>query len=137
MPNGAPQVPPLRLFLVVILVFFFAGSLRRTIWHSDTGVRGFAASASLPRLSPKGHPNDPPVARWLRPRLMDALAHRREFAVAFDIRLYRIAIVFLPISTLLLSLLFFFGRRFFIFDHAIFSMHSLAFMGLLFTLITL
>jgi hypothetical protein len=38
------------------------------------------------------------------------------------------------VGTLLLSLLFVFQRRLFVYDHAIFTMHSLSFMGLLFTL---
>jgi hypothetical protein len=37
----------------------------------------------------------------------------------------------LPISALLLSILFVFQRRFYVFDHLIFSMHSLSFQGVL------
>jgi hypothetical protein len=43
----------------------------------------------------------------------------------------------LPISALFLSLLFVFQRRFYVFDHLIFSMHSLSFQGLLLSLIFL
>lgn len=45
----------------------------------------------------------------------------------------RFAFLMLPISTLLLSVLFVFQRRFFLFDHMIFSLHSLSAMGLLLT----
>jgi len=40
----------------------------------------------------------------------------------------------LPISALLLSLLFVFQRKFYLFDHTIFSLHSLSAMGVAITL---
>lgn len=131
----ASQMPPLRLFLVVVLVFFFAGSLRDfakpTVYHTTT------VGAPHTKLKIEGHPLLQSGFRWVLPRVAYASTHQREFRMALGDWLHRIAIVFLPISTLLLSLLFVFKRRLFIFDHAIFSMHSLSFMGLLFTLITL
>lgn len=132
----AYQIPPLRLFLVVVIVFFLAGSLRGLV-EPD-------------RISPPAHPGRIPsyalagvnpavrsVAGWAVPKANYALAHPREFIMQLDGWLHRVAIAFLPISAAILGLLFVFNRRFFIFDHAIFSMHSLSFQGLLFTLITL
>jgi hypothetical protein len=131
----AAQMPPLRLFLVVVVIFFLAGSLRDIA--RPRVYRGAPPGAPHTKLQIDDNPVLSSGFRWLEPRLAYARTHQHEFAMAFEGWLHRIAIVFLPVSTLLLSLLFIFQRRFFIFDHAIFSMHSLAFMGLLFTLITL
>jgi len=129
------QIPPLRLFLVVIVLFFLAGSLRgfiepgRDISRSNLGrMPAYAFSGAPPTVRA--------VAAWVRPKVNYALGHPREFIMEFDSWLHRVAIAFLPISAAILGLLFVFNRRFFIFDHAIFSMHSLSFQGLLFTVIT-
>jgi hypothetical protein len=50
---------------------------------------------------------------------------------------HRLAFLMLPVAAALLSLLYVFQRRFYIFDHLIFSMHSLAFQGLLISAIFL
>ncbi len=134
------QTPPFRLFLVVILLFFFAGGIRDFVKPST--VRWFQADAPT-----KGRTDIQilgiwleairSLAAWLKPRLTYVAAHPRELAMGMADWMHRIAIMLLPISTLVLSLLFAFQRRFFVFDHAIFSMHSLSFMGLLATAITL
>jgi hypothetical protein len=49
----------------------------------------------------------------------------------------RFAILMLPIAAVMLSVLFVFKRGVYVFDHLIFSMHSLAFQGLLLTAIFL
>jgi hypothetical protein len=46
----------------------------------------------------------------------------------------RFAFLMLPISAGLLSLLYVFQRRFYVFDHVIFSLHSLSALGLLLSL---
>ena len=154
--HRAAQMPPLRLFLVVILMFFFAGSLSEMIhpssmrWahRTDDGrpaqftlmdeppasSTAKPAARAAPALSPS---TVRAINAWFGPRLAYISTHQREFATAMESWAHRIAIVFLPIATLLLGLLFVFQRRFFIFDHAIFSMHSLSFQGLLFTVVTL
>jgi hypothetical protein len=43
----------------------------------------------------------------------------------------RLAVLALPIAALLLSVLFLFKKNVYVFDHLIFSMHSLSFQGLL------
>lgn len=134
----ASQMPPLRLFLVVILLFFFVGSVREFAEPSHVEwVKLDAPAKAPPEVNLGGGPTIHALGAWLKPRVIYVSAHQREFAMGMESWLHRIAILFLPISTLLLSLLFVFQRRFFIFDHAIFSMHSLSFMGLLFTVITL
>src|SRR5262249_44406143 len=45
----------------------------------------------------------------------------------------RFAVLMLPLAALLLSALFVFKRGVYVFDHLIFSMHSLSFQGLLVT----
>jgi hypothetical protein len=137
----ASQMPPLRLFLVVILVFFLSGNLREILDPSrDALIQPSQPGAHLP-ASTAFNLEGPPLARafgaWFKPRAIYASTHRREVAMALDSWLHRIAILFLPISTLILGGLFIFKRRFFLFDHAIFSMHSLSFMGMLFTGVTL
>jgi hypothetical protein len=50
---------------------------------------------------------------------------------------HQFAILLLPIAALMLTLLFVFKRGVYVFDHLIFSMHSLSFQGLLLTVIFL
>jgi hypothetical protein len=44
---------------------------------------------------------------------------------------HRFAFLMLPVSALFLSILFAFQQRFYVFDHLIFSMHSLSLQGVL------
>jgi hypothetical protein len=130
----ASQTPPLRLFLVMVVVVFFVGGLTPGAHRAVNFYRGDSPGHSTVHLAVSGDPQVRPFIEWLRPRLNYAINHQQEFASAVESWFHRIAIMFLPVSTLILSLIFVFRRRFFIFDHAIFSMHSLSFMGLLFTL---
>ena len=131
------QTPPLRLFLVVVLIVFLAGGLRELAHPLGPLIQADAPSKTPSSVSQTGNPTAKAFSNWLNPRLAYAETHQREFAMALEGWLHRIAIIFLPISTLLLGLLFVFKRGVFLYDHAIFSMHSLSFMGLLFTTITL
>ncbi|MBA3810253.1 MAG: DUF3667 domain-containing protein [Caulobacteraceae bacterium] len=133
--HRASQMPPLRLFLVVVLLFFLAGNIRDLAEPSPTAIR--TVVLPMPPLSAQIDRRARTIAAWFRPRLQYASTHQREIGMAMDSWLHRIAIVLLPLSTAFLSLLFVFRRRVFVYDHAIFAMHSLAFMGLLFTLIAL
>jgi hypothetical protein len=135
----ASQMPPLRLFLVVVVVFFLAGSLRDAVHPpSKPHVKVTPSSAAQhTKIDLGGNSRLRALGAWLNPRVEYSSTHPREFAAAMESWAHRAAIIFLPISTLLLALLFMFRRRFFLFDHAIFSMHSLSFMGLLATAITL
>jgi hypothetical protein len=135
--HRAAQMPPLRLFLVAIVVFFLAGSLREMAHPMAPLFQKDFPAETTPSFSPGSSPAVRAFAAWLNPRLTAAVTHQREFGAAVEGWLHRIAIAFLPVSTLLLGLLFVFQRRFLLFDHAIFSMHSLAFMALLFSVVTL
>ncbi len=132
----APQMPPLRLFLVVIVLFFLAGSVRDLV-HPQSSVVVGGPTRGVSRLDFAGDARARALGRWLTPRLNYTMSHQREFAVGLESWAHRAAIIFLPISTLLLAMLFVFRRRFVVFDHAIFSMHSLSFMGLLGTVLSL
>lgn len=130
------QIPPLRLFLVVIVLFFLAGSLRGIV-EPESGRSDYKVNHVPLSVFSGSPPGVRAFAAWAVPRANYAQDHPHEFTMQVESWLHRVAIAFLPISALILGLLFVFNRRFYIFDHAIFSMHSLAFMGLLFTLITL
>jgi len=132
----APQMPPLRLFLVVIVAFFLAGSLRDLLHPSHTAVATPQGATVPSHLNFNSGSKIQALGDWLMPRVNYASTHQREFGAAMESWTHRAAIIFLPISTLILTLLFVFQRRFFVFDHAIFSMHSLSFMGLLGTAVT-
>jgi len=129
----ASQTPPLRLFLVVIVVVFFVGGLTPGAHRPVNFYKSDSPGHATVDLGVSSDPEVRPYLEWLRPRLNYVINHQQEFASAVESWFHRIAVMFLPVATLLLSLLFVFRRRFFIFDHAIFSMHSLSFMGLLFT----
>ncbi len=131
------QTPPLRLFLVVILLFFIAGDLREIVQPAGEWFRKDSPTESVPTLTPGDTQASRAFTAWLNPRMRSAVTHQHEFGVAVAGWLHRIAIIFLPISTLLLGVLFISRPRTFLYDHAIFSMHSLSFMALLFTAVTL
>jgi hypothetical protein len=154
--HRAPQIPPLRLFLVVLLAIFVIGGLgggsgfnitkpgRTTMGH-DTVVT-VTGSKSLSELSPAqraeiqqnisnmkvvvgGATPNLVATNWLRDRLSRTLADPERFYLILEQWAERFAILMLPVSALLLSVLFVFQRRFYLFDHTIFSLHSLSAMG--------
>lgn len=141
----AYQMPPLRLFLVVVVAFFLAGNLKDAISPSRThwmavNLTSRRARPAIVEMSPSDLSEmdaSGPLGRWAKPRVVYALSHPRELAMNVESWLHRVAIAFLPISALILGLLFVFPRRFFLYDHAIFSMQSLSFLGLLLTVATL
>lgn len=136
----AYQMPPLRLFLVVIVVFFLAGDLKNAISPPHAYLVRVGGGPTVVRVDPGDLVEmdaSGPLGRWAKPRIIYALSHPRELAMTVESWLHRVAIAFLPISTLILGLLFILPRRFFLYDHAIFSMHSLSFLGLLLTTATL
>lgn len=84
--------------------------------------------------------NDPRLQsfkHWAEARLKAVKEDPERFALIMEIWLHRVAILALPVSALMLTLLFIFNRRFFVFDHLVFSMHSLSFQMLLATVILL
>lgn len=144
----APQIPPFRLFLVVVLLVFFAGGLGGT----DANVVNFRAGReqviSTPGLKisvdERSKSHGPEVERgqggferWMEEHARAAGQNPEAFGHSLHAWGHRLAVLALPIAALLLGLLFVTRKRFFLFDHLIFAMHSLSFQGLLLSLMFL
>jgi hypothetical protein len=154
--HRAPQIPPLRLFLVVLLAIFLVGGLTSGRGRPDhAGAKPAAADAkptappgsrSLIVMTPEerekmrgelgkinvelgGQKPNAAATNWLRTRLSKTLDDPERFLLIMEAWSERFAFLMLPFSTLMLSILFIFQRRFFLFDHTIFSLHSLSAVG--------
>jgi len=131
----APQVPPLRMFFVVLLLVFVAGEIASSRGHVhftnlqiDPGDRAELMKTEVHVYAPW----DAALTGWMRTHLGAAADHPDRLAAAMGAWAHDFAFLTLPLSGLLLSMLFLFQRRFVLFDHLVFSMHSLSFQGLLF-----
>jgi hypothetical protein len=166
--HRAPQIPPLRLFLVVLLAVFFAASIgsrgvtvnttttddqgkvlaektRRISNLSDlspteqAAVRDALAKANVSVEVGKAKANVSGASRavreevksWWKTRLTKTFEDPERFKLVLEQWSERFAFLTLPLATALLSLLFMVQRQFYIFDHTIFSLHSLSATGLL------
>jgi hypothetical protein len=135
----AGQIPPLRLFLVVVLLFFLAGGLVdqppnarvKAPVGGTTPLVDIAGAHVMVQTIHNGSGAPKIVTDWFLPRVAYAQAHHVEFSLVLESWAHRFAILLLPVTALMMGLLFAFQRRFFLYDHLIFSMHSLSFMGLL------
>ena len=144
----APQIPPFRLFLVVILLVFLAGSLGGTDANVATSGDGREQVVSVPGIEigvderpeapgPKVETGQSDFEHWMEERAKAAMRNPQAFGHSLHTWGHRLAVLALPIAAGLLGLLFVFQRRFYLFDHLIFSMHSLSFQGLLLSLVFL
>ena len=160
--HRAAQIPPFRLFLIVLVLVFFAGGLsfgHGGKGHDRTNVNLQVATpeqaAQLIQKSPdmsaedkadlndamtqlskaqkKGYATNP----YLAERVEHSVKNPEAFKLAMEEWGHRFAILMLPISAALLTVIFVFKRGVYVFDHLIFSMHSLSFQGLLLTTIFL
>lgn len=155
--HRASQIPPFRLFLVVLLLVFFTGGLKlgagpmpleaRTI--ADPSVQAklnwsakdkadFAEAMDNLNKAATGKP-DPKIHTFVRgtfwtERAKKAVQNPEALTSAMEQWGHRFAILMLPIAALMLSVLFAFRKNVYVFDHLIFSMHSLSFQGLVVTL---
>ena len=128
----ASQVPPLRVFLIVLLLLFLIGEAVSGVNHMQ-----------ILKIDPKdvSHINDIRVSvykpwdealtNWTRIHVSGAAAHPDQFIAAMASWAHDFAFLSLPIYGLILAGIFIFRRSFVLFDHLIFSMHSLSFLGLL------
>lgn len=152
--HRAPQIPPLRMFLVVLLVVFMVGALMPKQNHPvnfGTVSAKDGSTKTLSELTPAerekvkaatakvhvklGSDHDNVAAtNWLQQRLQRAIDDPERFYLVLESWGERFAFLLLPLSTLLLSIAFFWKRDVFVFDHVIFSLHSLSFLGLLVSL---
>ena len=136
--HRASQIPPFRLFLIVLVVVFFAGSLslqrypvnldgvrpENAFFASDPGDQAdFKRAFDALRAKPD--------TRWIVGRGERAVKDPQAVLRSMGEWGHQFAILMLPIAAVLLSLLFVFKRGVYVFDHLIFAMHSLSFQGLL------
>src|SRR6185312_2622030 len=136
---------PFRIFLVVLLLVFFTGGLsldehrtnikispldspelQKELSPSDRGDLKQASQALKEKLA-KPKPGASPTEAWLRSQLSKALGNQEGFKAVLAEWAQRFAILMLPIAALMLGVLFLFKKGVYLFDHLIFSMHSLAF----------
>ena len=153
--HRAPQVPPLRLFLVILLGLFLIGLSRspKIVPSSPLPTTQAERAAAIKEIENNKdiEPQDKKEiieslrarngglitdsknvnVQWWIAKINYAKTHQSEFWQAIQNWAERFAILVLPMSALLLSLLFIFQPRFFLFDHVVFSMHSLSFQCLL------
>jgi hypothetical protein len=151
--HRASQVPPFRIFLIVVLMVFFTGGLdvsvnRQNIklvtLDSNEVPKGMSAAdrADFQKVAQtlrtefsKPKASASPSEKWLRAQLVKALSNQDAFKAALAEWAERFAILMLPIAALMLTVLFVFKKGVYVFDHLIFSMHSLSFQGLLLSVI--
>ena len=147
------QVPPFRIFLIVLLLVFFTGSLDVRANHMNFKLATLDSPELQKTLSPgdrkdfkqameamraefaKPKPTAKPGELWLRAQMVKALGNPDAFKAALAEWAERFAILMLPIAAILLTVLFVFKKGVYVFDHLIFSMHSLAFQGLLLSVV--
>lgn len=153
--HRAPQVPPLRLFLVALLLLFLVGTNLGSTTSKPNVLPPGNAQEELKRVENDknlsaadkreivndiktaqieiGNRKPSARAKWLEARVKYVVAHQSEFWQAVQNWAERFAFLMLPLAAILMSILFVLQRRFFLYDHIIFSMHSLSFICLLLT----
>lgn len=153
--HRAPQVPPLRLFLVVLLLVFTCGSIGGagsavTIVMDDNG-KVIGKTERLDQLTPQqralakasimkvkvatGSNAGADLGGWVQGRLLRVLDDPDKFMLVLEKWSERFAFLMLPLAAGLLGLLFVFQRRFYFYDHIIFSLHSLSASGVLLSVV--
>ncbi|HEY1750978.1 MAG TPA: DUF3667 domain-containing protein [Caulobacteraceae bacterium] len=130
--HRAPQAPPFRTFLIVVVLVFLTAGLGAQAapkWNlSDSGAGLKSSQGVSVNIVGQGNAK---IGKWLSDRLIVASKHPEAFQAELNTWAQRLVFLALPISALLLGLVFFWKRGVFMFDHLIFSMHSLSFQGLL------
>jgi hypothetical protein len=124
------QIPPFRLFLIVVVLVFLAAGLgppRRAPIVDLGAQRAPQQNGFHIHVAPAGNLTD----QWLTARITAAAKDPIRFEATLTEWAQRLAVLALPVSAALLGLLFFWRRGVYMFDHLIFSMHSLSFQGLL------
>jgi hypothetical protein len=154
--HRAAQIPPFRLFLVVLVLVFFTGGLsfghggkhaRVKVANPEQATQLIQKNAELTdqdkadlneAMTQLGKVrNGQSSNAYVRERAEHAVKNPEAFARALEEWGHRFAILMLPISAAMLAVIFAFKRGVYVFDHLIFSMHSLSFQGLLLTAIFL
>jgi hypothetical protein len=137
----ASQIPPMRLVLVTLLIVFLAGGWAGRSSNLDVAhTPSEADKAELKKadigLHMEGMPTivNTDVTEWLRVHVTRAINNPERLIDVMHEKAHDFAFLMLPISAFLLALIFVFRPGFVLFDHFIFSMHSLSFQGLLLSL---
>ena len=128
------QIPPFRLFLIVVVLVFLAVSLgpqKRPVFDLGGEPGAEPSGLQVHVAAPTGELAD----QWVTTRLKIAAKDPARFEALLTEWAQRLAVLALPTSAALLGLLFFWRRGVYMFDHLIFSMHSLSFQGLLVALV--
>lgn len=134
--HRAAQIPPFRLFLIVLLLVFFAGQQNfqtNNVKFKFAPAEEFAKTPQqIAEFKKVGDAmQTTPNGRWLVSHAQMAIKNPQALLQAMEQWSHQFAILMLPIAGLMLSMLFVFKRGVYVFDHLIFSMHSLSFQGLL------
>jgi hypothetical protein len=135
--HRAVQVPPFRIFLIVLLLVFFAASIDVSRGHRNFRLvppnSPEAANIMSPEIQKRMNVQvgDAKASAWLKERLLFSLNHQDAFFRSVAEWSQRFAFLMLPIAALILTVLFVFKKGVYVFDHLIFTMHSLSFQGLL------
>jgi hypothetical protein len=131
------QIPPFRLFLVVVVLVFLVAGLEpssKTTALQLTGQGGeLRTDTDVDFRFVRGARNDA-LGTWVTTRLKQAAKNPQSFENTLTQWAQRLAVLTLPLSAGMLGLMFFWRRGIYLFDHLIFSMHSLSFQGLLLSL---
>lgn len=128
----AGQIPPLRLFFVMLLLFFGSGSFFSHVHLQSLPLDPAALARSLQAAHLSGRP-----AAWAQIHIERAAADPKRFLEVVGAWTERLAFLMLPISTILLSLIFVTDRSRTVYDHVIFSLHSLSFCLMVLTVLLL
>jgi hypothetical protein len=122
------QVPPFRLFLVVVvLVFLAAGSGG----HVSPKFVTPSGETLTPQTRVSVDESHSALAKWMISRAVAVSKNPERFGDAMFTWAQRLVFLALPLSALLLGAMFFWREGVYLFDHLIFSMHSLSFQGML------
>lgn len=144
--HRAAQVPPFRMYLVTVILLLFAWGANqngaRPHYHlaAPTLAVATAARAKVEAARARatgGVVRDNPMQTWIRARQGKAMAHPEAFFGVMERLAETSGVLMLPMTALLLSLLFAFSRGVYVFDHLIFSMHALSFLALLLSAVLL
>jgi hypothetical protein len=132
--HRAPQAPPFRTFLIVVVLAFLAmGATENS--HAPPAAHALSEASMIDHepamVNITGSKSEKALSVWLTTRIKAAMANQATFGAVITNWAQRLVILALPISAVLLGLMFFWRRGVFMFDHLIFSMHSLSFQGLL------
>lgn len=127
--HRAPQIPPFRMFLVVLLILFVTaplGNLGNNKWTIQF-MDPYSAEARARGLPDIGNG---PIALWLKQHMARAAKEPERASAQMEHWAHNAAILTVVVAAPLLALAFARRRDLFFFDHVIFSMHSLAFQGI-------